>query len=223
MNSVQYSQVPNMPRNLTLISQSEYHGIPVWPSSGPHVVQYLDRLIGVVDRALAQSSKIFAVRVDLHLPQLFDEQPEFDNQVIEGFIKSLRARVEAERRRRSQNQRWVADGQLRYVWAREQASAVQPHYHWLLIFNGNFFQQLGRLDDGAYSLANMIIASWGTAIGQSRELTRELVHFPDDACYWADRHDQQSESVLLSRASYLCKSGTKVWQDGLHAFGASRG
>ncbi len=218
-----YSQVSYMPRNLTLIAQPEYHGIPVWPSSGPHIAQYLDRLIGVVDRALDQSSKIFAIRVDLHLPQLFDGQPEFDNQVIEGFIKSLRARVEAEQRRRSQRQKWVADGQLRYAWAREQASAVQSHYHLLLIFNGNFFQQLGGLEDGAYGLANMIITSWSTAIGQSGVVTRELVHFPDDACYWVDRHDPQSKSALLSRASYLCKFVTKVWQDGLHVFGASRG
>lgn len=222
MNILQSSQFPSMPRNLTLIAQPVYEGFSVLPATGPHVVQYLNRLISVVSAALEQSSKIFAVRVDLHLPLLFDGQPVYSNHVIESFIKSLKARIEVECHRRLNRQEYASDGQLRYVWAREQASAAQPHYHLLLIFNANFFQQLGRLDD-QYGLASMIFKAWASALGQSLTLTRELVHFPDDPAYFVDRNNLRSQSLLLSRASYLCKSATKVWHDGLHAFGASRG
>lgn len=221
MNTVQNTKLYGMPRNLTIIAEPLYEGFKLIPTNGPHVVQYLDRLINVVDAALAHSSKIFAVRVDLHLPQLFDGQPEYSNQLIECFIKSLRAQLDAERQRRLRAHPSVANPYLRYVWAREQALAIQPHYHLLLIFNANFFQQLGGLDRSS-GLVNMIFTAWSSAIGLSFNQVKPLVHFCDNPCYFADRTDLKGQAVLLTRASYLCKVETKSWRDGLHAFGASR-
>lgn len=222
MNSIQINKPAGMPRHLTLIAQPVYEGFALLPVNGPHVLQYLERLISVVDAALAQSSKIFAIRIDLHLPQLFDGQPEYSNQVIESFVKAMRARIDSEKQRRLRSNSRVSEPQFRYVWAREQVSAAQPHYHLLLIFNANFFQQLGRVDDD-FGLSGMIFAAWASVIGLPIEQVRQFVHFPKQPAYFVDRDNEESQSALLMRASYLCKSASKRWSDGFHVYGASKG
>ncbi|MTD34140.1 YagK/YfjJ domain-containing protein [Paludibacterium denitrificans] len=46
--------------------------------------------------------------------------------------------------------------------------------------------------------------------------------FYTNATYPLQRGDQQSIEALFYRASYLCKSATKEYGNGLHGFGVSR-
>lgn len=201
----QLVEVHPVHRHLKVTYASVYEGIDLMSAHAPYVLAYLDRLRGVINTALQAHAKIFAVRVDLRLPASYAGQAAYDNRVIEDFIKSLKSRVHAERKRRMQYCSSVASCPVRYVWAREQVTAAQPHYHLLLVFNGNFYQSLGDYDLSVDNLASFIVKSWATALGRELDVALPLVHWPSNRVYKTDRHDGLSTAALLARASYLCK------------------
>lgn len=218
----QMVEVHPVHRHLKVTYANEYEGIDLMTAHAPYVVAYLDRLRGVISTALQAHAKIFAVRVDLRLPARYVDQPDYDNRVLEDFVRSLRARIDGERQRRAAHCSSVASCPVRYVWAREQVAADQPHYHLLLVFNGNFYQSLGSYDPRVDNLASFIVKSWATALGRELDVALPLVHWPHHCAYKTDRYNASSTAALLARASYLCKMQTKVLDDGMHSFGASR-
>jgi len=67
--------------------------------------------------------------------------------------------------------------------------------------------------------------AWASALGESLDRARPLVHIPDNAVYRIDRVPKGEDRLpdLFHRASYLCKATTKRYGGGHWAFGASRG
>jgi len=221
ISTASYATRPNY-RHQKLISELNYRDVPLIPMHAPYVVEYLDRLIATVDRAIVDCKKVFAVRVDLHLPMLMIGQSAYDNRVMEDFFKSLKAKLAAEHKRRSQTAQYVARCPVRYVWAREQVNAEQPHYHVLLLMNGNFFQSLGDMNYQNNYLSGFIAKAWQSALGIPAEMTFPLVHFPKECIYKVSGMTDRERLSLLQRSSYLCKHQSKDINDGQHNFGVSR-
>lgn len=221
ISTASYVTRPNH-RHQKLTSELTYRDVPLIPMHAPYVVEYLDRIIATVDRSIADSKKVFAVRVDLHLPVLMIGQSAYDNRVIEAFFRSLKAKLEAEHKRRSQNAQYVARCPVRYVWAREQVNAEQSHYHVLLLLNGNFFQSLGGVDYKNNYLSGFVANAWQSALGIPADMAFPLVHFPHDCTYKMSGISDVGRVDLLRRSSYLCKHKSKDINDGQHNFGVSR-
>jgi hypothetical protein len=49
-----------------------------------------------------------------------------------------------------------------------------------------------------------------------------LVEVPPNPFYYLNRGELEGQAAFFYRASYLCKSATKVFGDGSHGFGCSR-
>jgi hypothetical protein len=71
--------------------------------------------------------------------------------------------------------------------------------------------------------------AWASALGIPVDLVVGLVEVPDNATYRVARGKSAKGSgddglgSLFRRASYLCKSATKVYGGSQHGFGCSRG
>ncbi|WP_439590338.1 YagK/YfjJ domain-containing protein [Hydrogenophaga sp.] len=72
------------------------------------------------------------------------------------------------------------------------------------------------------NMANRIQEAWASALGLPLELTKGLVHFPENAVYRFDPESPPEAAAFFRRASYLCKATTKQFGLGHHGFGASR-
>lgn len=210
--------------NLTFHCGGNYQGLPVQFDKGPFIRQYLDRLSQTVSRALGQYPRVFAFRVDLRLPVggLLPDHSD-TNQVIGRFIESFKAKISHNRRMARMTNKYAHDSKVRYVWAREVGSHGRPHYHVAFLLNYDAFNALGKFEVGRDNIFNRLEEAWASALGLPVEAVRGLVEIPDNPTYCLRRDDPQGLNEFFYRASYLCKAATKVYGDGQHGFGASRG
>ncbi|VVP01648.1 hypothetical protein PS838_02854 [Pseudomonas fluorescens] len=210
--------------NLTLHTGSTYVGLSVQENKGPFIREYLNRLYLTMERALTQYSRVFAFRVDLRLPSE-TELPDyaFTNEVIERFIESFKAKIKHNRSQARQLNKYAHDSTVRYVWARELGQHGKPHYHLAILLNRDAFTALGKYEIGRDNMFNRLVEAWASALGLSVEAVSGLVEIPNNPSYPMNRDDPVGQEEFFYRASYLCKSATKVFGDGSHGFGCSRG
>ena len=69
---------------------------------------------------------------------------------------------------------------------------------------------------------NRLVEAWASALGLSVEAVTGLVEIPSNPTYYLNRGESEELAEFFYRASYLCKSATKVFGDGSHGFGCSR-
>ncbi|WP_213153404.1 inovirus Gp2 family protein [Pseudomonas carnis] len=209
--------------NLTLHTVSTYLGLAVQEAKGPFISEYLNRLHQAVGRALIQYSRVFAFRVDLRLPaqtQLPDYT--FTNEVIERFIESFKAKIKHNRSQARKLNKHAHDSKVRYVWARELGQHGKPHYHLAILLNRDAFTALGKFEAGRNNMFNRLEGAWASALGLPIEAVSGLVEIPTNPFYYLNRGESEGQAAFFYRASYLCKSATKVFGDGSHGFGCSR-
>jgi len=211
--------------NLTLHYERHYQGLPVMVQKGPLIREYLEMLHNTTKHALDEHSRVFAVRFDLRLP---DGKPlpedAFTNQTIQRFIESLKAMINHARAKSKQALRWAHDTSVRYVWAREISQKNgKPHHHFVLLLNKDAYCTLGSFSLDADNMYSRIHGAWASALRLPFVESYGLVHIPQNAQYKLDRLNQGELNKFFERASYLCKVATKVFGDGNHAFGCSRG
>ena len=209
--------------NLILHTNSTFQNWPVQEDKGPFIQQYLHRLQQTMQYALAQYPRVFAFRVDLRLPmgiQLPDSA--YTNQVIERFIESFKAKIRHNRSMARQLNPYAHDSKVRYVWAREHGQHGKPHHHLAILLNYDAFSALGKLESGRDNMFNRLEGAWASALGLSVEAVRGLVEIPQNPYYHLYRDEIAGQAAFFRRASYLCKSSTKVFGDGSHGFGCSR-
>ena len=209
--------------NLILHTNSTFQNWPVQEDKGPFIQQYLNRLQQTMQYALAQYPRVFAFRVDLRLPmgiQLPDSA--YTNQVIERFIESFKAKIRHNRSMARQLNPYAHDSKVRYVWAREHGQHGKPHHHLAILLNYDAFSALGKLESGRDNMFNRLEGAWASALGLSVEAVRGLVEIPQNPYYHLYRDEIAGQAAFFRRASYLCKSSTKVFGDGSHGFGCSR-
>jgi|SRR5471030_1909712 len=209
--------------NLTLYFGTTYEGLPIMHTKGPFILEYLPVLHRTMSRAINQYREVFAFRFDCRLPAGY--QPKllsYQNEVIDRFIESFKAKIRHNRQKATQQQQYAHDSAVRYVWAREVGQRGRPHYHFAIFLNKDAFCALGRYAPGIDNMYNRLHEAWASALGLPLEDVWGLIEIPENACYYIRRDEPATLEAFFYRASYLCKSATKVYGDGGHGFGASR-
>jgi len=194
-------------------------------SKGYLVKEYLDRFYRVVERSLADYSRVTAVRFDLNFPRCYSTLDErYGNEFISRFIDNLQKKV-------SRNRKWASEAydrahqtRVRYAWAREWGgNSLRPHYHVIILVNGDAYRSLGRYQTDNENMRNRIQSSWASALGFEDVVdVRGLVNFCENGVFHVKRGDIGALGDLMFAASYMMKEATKRFGEGGHVFGCSR-
>lgn len=208
--------------NLSLFYHPSYKGLPVQTTKGPLVEEYLERLRQVIAAALEQYARVFAFRCDLRFPADQPNPLAENNQVIERFIASFKAKVRHNRDRAQHLNRYAHDTTVRYVWCREYGEQGIPHYHLIVLLNRDAFCALGRFEMGRKNIFNRLVEAWASALGRAAGDIKGLVELPENAVYSLQVTEPNPLMDFFYRASYLCKVETKQYGTGIHGFGSSR-
>lgn len=182
---------------------------------------YLTSLDNTVQDTLEDYTRVFALRVDLHLP---NDELINRNRLMTRFIESLKSQLKVHERQRSKQGTRIHRNTLRYVWAKETGTENElEHYHLLLLFNKDAYWRLGNYAS-TESMANKIMKAWVSALGEAVDFDHGLIHFPKNGSYYIDGNSNDYEEqldALMYRASYLCKCKTKVISPKHRSFGSS--
>ncbi|NNN27166.1 inovirus Gp2 family protein [Pseudomonas nitroreducens] len=211
--------------NLHLYHDDTFEGWPIMYDKGPFIEQYLHRCKCTIELALEHYSRVFAFRVDLRLPLRLDlPEQVYTNVVIREFLESFKAKIEYDRQRARTRNRYAHDSKVRYVWAREVGRGERPHYHLVILLNGDAYFTLGKKTSCEQNIFHRLQEAWAQALGLRKEGVSGLVEIPPAAEYRLTRRlaDKRALADLFYRASYLCKAATKTYGDGQHGFGSSR-
>lgn len=215
-------------RNLRLYSAATFKGLSIMVEKGPFILGYLEALDRTIACALDQYPRVIAFRVDLRLPR-FGGIPDdaLSNRVISRFLESFKAKIEHNRDKAREQNKYAHDCRVRYVWAREVGWGGRPHYHLLILLNRDAYYTIGRLQPQRPNMISRMQEAWASALKCEVEQVRGLVHIPSNAEYRVDREVRPGNvdylPDLFHRASYLCKAATKRYGEGAHGFGFSRG
>ena len=211
-------------RNLKLINENKYKGLPLLNKTAPYVQQYLDGTIQAIESALDEHSRLFAFRFELKFPvnQMWQKRYP-DNIYVQDFWVRLKAIIKYDRARAAKQYGQAHQTSVKYVWTKEYSRNGVPHYHCLILLNMDAYRSIGNINSDQPNMMSRIIDAWGRSLGLSWEDTLGLVHIPRNASYRLKRGDEKEKGFnkLVERASYLCKLDTKEYGDGQHAFGAS--
>lgn len=226
--------------NLTLHDGETWHGLPLNSGHGPLIDQYLLGVYETMFNAVREYPRTCAMRFDLHYPA-GGEDPQ--GRHISRFIASLNAQLEADalRRKKARKDRRAHPCRLRYVWVKEQARALLPHYHVFVFVNrdayfclGDFRQRHGLKPDDSgtpyherrENMAERIVQAWASSLAISPIRAWDLVHFPRKPVHSIDANSPsggQEFAEVFKRASYFAKARTKKYGDYSRCFGRSRG
>lgn len=214
--------------NLSLHYESTFEGLPVMVEKGPFITECLTALKRVIDLALREYPRLLAFRVDLRLPTGI-RLPEYayTNEVISRFLASFKAKIEHNRSKAREQNRYAHGCKVRYFWVRERGQGQTYHYHLLILLNRDAYYTIGRLQSEADNMISRMVEAWASALGLSVDQVKGLVNIPDNAIYRVDqsiragRVDELPE--LFRRASYLCKAVSKTYGDRQRSYGYSRG
>lgn len=202
---------------------STFNDLPIMVEYLPMVAEMLESLYTVTACALAQYSRVFAFRFDLHLPTWMDGTPEgFLNTALSRFFESLKAKIRHDRARAAKKNGYAHDTVVRYFWVREVGDRGRIHYHCTVLLNGDAYNWLGSYQSERQNMANRVFGAWASALGLTPDQARGLVHFPANPSFLLTRDDPESVAVFFHRASYTCKAATKQISCGHHSFGSSR-
>jgi len=204
--------------NLSLFEDEYYKNIPVLTNSGPLSEPYLEKIKSVFDKTLEEYSRVYVLRFDLRFPQGYFT---FDSDHISKFIESIKAKMDADLNRK--NKKGMCH--LRYVWAKEQDTSDNPHYHVAIFLNKDVYFVHGELSAHEGNLSAMIRQAWASSLGLSFHEIVGCVHFPKHCGYWVDKNSMffiGQYNDCFQRLSYLAKVETKIFQCGLKNFGSSR-
>lgn len=154
--------------------------LPISKGNDGFYVQILAKINDQVSAMLSHHCKVMVFRLDLRL-----YSPSMDNQVMTGFLKRYRKRLQ------------TSLGLMRvgYLWCREQHRANQHHYHLAVLVDGNQYQR-------PKALINIARQYWD-------ELDIGSIHIPKQCYAVIRRGDDQAYQEQFERLSYLAKVYSK--------------
>lgn len=225
--------------NLRLHLEEVWQGFPVQIQRGSLVVNYLDSINQVIQRAVTEHPRTCVFRCDLNFPA---EGYEPDTAVISRFTDSLKAQIKAHEARKLKVGKRVHPCHLRYVWVKERNSSQIWHYHVALFVNRDAYFTLGMFKSMRHGIGNessepctsdtdntnmsdRIRMAWASALNLNLEDTSGLVHFPKNPTYDLDVNDPEFNiqyADVFYRLSYFAKVETKRFGNGSNSFGCSR-
>ncbi|PTL89140.1 hypothetical protein C6W88_11460 [Halomonas litopenaei] len=187
-NSIFYLYPKRHPlrKHLTCHWANTYRGYHVKQDrkKGPLVLNYLNEAFALIKYLQSKYYHTFGFRVDLHTPEKMTDPLKYDHN---GLIRKFQDRLQAELNRASGKR----SAKLHAIWAREKLDRVwmkrkrrrgdkildpdkaKPHYHVLILVNGDAFRHLGSYkptpeSDGQYlsnTMAHRVIRAWAFALG----------------------------------------------------------
>ncbi|POT31229.1 inovirus Gp2 family protein [Citrobacter braakii] len=198
----------------------------------PIDLNILNPLLNMVYGTLEQNNRILGIRSDLRFAQSHvPGEPDLplcfqrdDTQAISRFFESLKSQLRADHNRSGR----PGDPTLpSYGWCRERDTSEHPHYHLMLLFNGDVYRYLGNYKDrNGDNMSTRIQKAWCSAVGLAHEDYATLAEFPPNAVYRFSRFDALDRSPVcwdfLIRLAYLAKTRTKDVHSGYRNFGTSQ-
>jgi hypothetical protein len=198
-----------------------YIGFPVLINHGPLVLVYLERMATVIENAIAEHPRTFAVRVDLRLPCGHGDAKA---DIMSRFTDSLKSQIRADLYRRDKRGR-VHPCRLRYVWVKERNNSPAPHFHVVLLLNHDTYHTLGDFSaESGRNMASRIKKAWASAVGMTQGECAGLVEFPKNPTYRLNINADDFEvnkAALIRRLSYFAKLHTKEFSCRARSFGCS--
>ncbi len=172
-------------------------------------------------KALEAHPRLLVVRCDLRFPEL--ETLSTDSRVITRFFASLKAKINADLKRKEKAWRRRLSCFLNYVWVREYGDVNgKKHYHVLLFFNKDVYHSLGDYLAEEGNLSAMIRQAWLSATRLKHPDFYSLVQFGRK--FYLDRNSADISSQIqdvVRCAGYLAKNHTKRYGDGERSIGSS--
>ncbi|MFD2231354.1 YagK/YfjJ domain-containing protein [Alkalimarinus sediminis] len=216
--------------NLSYHYAPYYKGLPVQVSRGPLVAEWLENIRSSMLEQVATHSKIFALRIDLRLPGFYSlpEGQIFGNDYYDRFKRRLKRLLDDMPDTRNHG--------LKLVAAREYDQYEnKPHFHVLVLLNGNAIRATGKWDLSCDNLYSRLHDAWAHALGLNDHEVLGLIQFSDGAKYCSGSRSQAKGGAFLMErgdhnmfedvffaCSYLAKYATKNFNDGCHPFLCSR-
>ena len=208
--------------NLHIHDEATYRGLNIQTEHGPVVRNYLDRAIECFERSLADYARVFMIRFDLHVPENCAPNCLTDNNLLDRFFSSLKAKIEhSQSQSRKQGHR-VHETKVRFLWCRENSCSGRAHFHISLFLNHDAYAFVGQFKLDNANMYSRIYQAWGSALHSAPEDLQGLINFPENNTYLINREDKQSVHEAFYRVSYLCKLNSKDLTSGHHSFGSSR-
>lgn len=196
--------------NFQTFNIDSYHSTTT--QSSPYA--YEDSILSALGKLLnfytEQHGKVLAVRFDLHYPL------QNDLTVINQDISRCMAKIVQKYKRQGLDPY--------YIWAREQENSHNPHYHCLILLNGNRVKSYAHVFQTAETL-------WGNTLGvpaaglvhHCTQGKNGISHENGIMLRRCDNNYQERCSEVLRQTSYLAKTDGKAgYNDGLRDFGMSR-
>ncbi|MCM7094475.1 inovirus Gp2 family protein [Enterobacter chengduensis] len=198
----------------------------------PIDLNILNRLLYMVYGTLVQNNRILGIRTDSRFAQSHvPGEPDLpicfqrdDEKAITRFYESLKSQLRADHNR----SRRPGDPTLpSYGWCRERDTSEHPHYHLMLLFNGDVYRYLGNYKDrNGDNMATRIQKAWCSAVGLAHGDYATLTEFPPNAVYRFSRFDALDRNPVywnfLIRLAYLAKTRTKDTHSSNRNFGTSQ-
>lgn len=217
---------PDRP-DLLLHWEDKYQNLDVQSQQGALITNFLKATYRVMSHARNNCSRTLAIRMDLHYSAKMQPSAIHTcNIVMSNFLYYLRRELD--------NAQIKYPHAMRYVWCREQNSSSKPHYHLLLLLNGNAYRSIGDMRQsvgGGYfgqNLFHRIMRAWSQAIGWPIYDSQGLVYIAREPTsgqcqtYHFHRDDEMTFARVFHDASYMCKAHTKPIAQGIHCFEGSR-
>tara|TARA_R110000851_G_scaffold315514_1_gene478036 strand:- start:17620 stop:18201 length:582 start_codon:yes stop_codon:yes gene_type:complete len=184
--------------------------------------EYQAIIFNTILKALEAHSRLMVIRCDLRFPML-DMQVETDSRVITRFFASLKAKIEADLKRKTKAWCRRLSCVLNYVWVREYGDVNgRKHYHVLLFVNKDIYHSLGDYLAISGNLCAMVKQAWSSATRLNHPDFFSLVHFGQ--VFYLDRNSADISlqvQQVVEHANYLAKNVTKRYGDGERSIGSS--
>ncbi|MCB2381713.1 inovirus Gp2 family protein [Shewanella sp. SR1] len=153
----------------------------------------LNSLFKLIISYQQQHYRLLAIRYDLHQASSVDS-----NKRMTVFFRRLNKQLNAK----------YQGIDMRYAWVREQATANAPHYHILLLLNGQVVRH-------PHKVSLICQRIWQEMSGS--------IFFPENLYYLVSRSDQRRLAQLIYRVSYFAKGKDKENRpEQTKSFGCSR-
>ena len=199
---------------------SSFRGLPVNTNNGYMSNSYLTSVYRTIMAALSSHPRTLAIRVDLSFPKGALMGGVEINGAISRFIENLKYRIKKYNGSVMPCGRIKHHSDVRYIWVREQSTSDLPHFHVVLLLNGDSFNTLGSFTSYSDNLFHRIREAWNSALGFGCRSNENYIHVPENPCYRVNQ--EQGLSELFYRVSYLCKVRTKHFSKHYDSFGCSR-
>lgn len=139
----------------------------------------LNSLFKLIISYQQQHFRLLAIRYDLHQVSSVDS-----NKRMTVFFRRLNKQLNAK----------YQGIDMRYAWVREQATANAPHYHILLLLNGQTVRH-------PHNITMICTKIWQEMSGS--------IFFPENLYYLVSRSDVRRLAQLIYRVSYFAKGKDK--------------